>query len=422
MAEAYALRGHVLWSGGPEELHIRPNAYVLCDERGLCAGVFDALPPAWEGAPVRQLGDCLLLPGYCDMHLHAPQYENIGLGMELTLLDWLDRVTYPEEIRFGEESYARPVYERLAAELRAGFTTRVAAFSSAHRVGTEILMECLSRAGLCGFVGRVNMDRNAPDGLRDKSAEASIRDTAAWLRESAGRYPRIRPILTPRFVPSCSEALMEGLGVLRRELQLPLQSHLGESPEEIAWVRQLCPRDESYAAVYARHGMLGPDTLMAHCVYLTEAECTLMKKSGAYVVHCPGSNANVRSGIAPIRRYLDRGMNIALGSDISGGHSLDMADAVREALSASRLLWRLGEEKLPPLTAREAFYLATAGGGAFFGKAGRFEPGYAFDAVAVDDAPWRAPGDDLEARFQKMIYRAHGGDVTAKYVAGEMLF
>ncbi len=422
MGEAFALRGNVLWSAGPEELCLRPGAYVLCDEKGLCAGVFDVLPPVWQGLRVEDMGDRLVLPGYCDLHFHAPQYENMGLGMDQTLIQWLESLTYPEESRFGAEDYARAVYEKLAGELRAGFTTRVAAFSSVHKGATEILMETLEKAGLCGFVGRVNMDRNAPEGLREESAEASLRDTVAWLRNCFGKYPHIRPILTPRFVPSCTEGLMAGLGVLRRELMLPLQSHLGESPEEIAWVKELCPGDESYAAIYARHGMLGPDVLMAHCVYLTEAERELMKKTGTWAVHCPSSNANVRSGIAPVREYLEMGMNVGLGTDISGGDSLDMTDTVRQTLAVSRLLWRMDGKHPRHITAKEAFYLATAGGGGFFGKVGKFEPGYEFDALVVDDSPWRTPGEDLEARFQKLIYRARSSAVTAKYVAGRALF
>ena len=130
---------------------------------------------------------------------------------------------------------------------------------------------------------------------------------------------------------------------------------------------------------------------------------------------------NVRSGIAPIRRYIDEGLRIGLGTDISGGSTLDMAQALRDALSSSRLPWRLGEEKYPHLTAREAFWLATAGGGAYFGKVGKFEPGYDFDAVAVDDTAWRWESDDLETRFNKMIYTAGSGNVVAKYVAGEKL-
>lgn len=418
----FALRGNILWSAGPDELNIRPGAYVVCGADGLCTGVFVELPGACKDIPVRDLGETLILPGYSDLHFHAPQYENMGLGMDLTLLDWLEQITYPEEARFESAEYARMIYNRLAAELRAGFTTRVAAFATVHREGTEILMELLDKAGLAGFVGKVNMDRNAPVYIRERDAVLSLEETERWIAETTGRFKNIRPILTPRFVPSCTPELMAGLGELRRKYGLPAQSHLDEQPEEIAWVRELCPGSESYTAAYGGDGLLGEDVLMAHCVYLTEEECALMKRTGTWVVHCPCSNANVRSGIAPVRKYLGLGLNIGLGSDISGGHSLDMADTLREALSASRLLWRLGEEKYTHLSAKEVFYLATAGGGAFFGKVGRFEPGYAFDAVAVDDSAWRRPGDDLSARFQKMIYRASARHVTAKYVAGEKLF
>lgn len=416
------LKGNFLWSAGPNELHIEENAFGVCDEAGLCAGVFSELPAVYKDLPVRNMGNQLILPGYCDLHLHAPQYRNIGLGMDRTLLDWLQELAYPEEARFSREDYAREVYGSFVQELQAGFTTRAAIFASAHRRGTEVLMELLEGSGLVTFVGKVNMDRHAPEYLRESDARTSLAETERWLEQAGDRFQRTKPILTPRFVPSCTPELLAGLGKLRSCRSLPVQSHLGETPEEIAWVRELCPESESYAAVYDKVGLMGENVLMAHCVYLTDAECALMKQTGTWVVHCPCSNANVRSGIAPIRRYLDMGMKIALGSDISGGHSLDMTDTVREALSASRLLWRLGEKKLAHITSREAFYLATAGGGAFFGKVGRFEAGYEFDAVVVDDSRWRAPGDDMEARFQKLIYRANFGDVTAKYVAGLELF
>lgn len=418
----FALRGNFLWSAGPDELNIRPGAVAVCDENGLCAGVFDELPERYKSLPVRDLGDALVLPGYCDLHFHASQYENMGLGMDLTLLDWLQELTYPEEARFRDPDYARDVYGRLVGELRAGFTTRVAAFATVHREATALLMELLDNAGLAGFVGKVNMDRNAPAYIRERDAALSLEETERWIAETAARFKNIHPMLTPRFLPSCTPELMEGLGALRKKYNLPLQSHLDEQPEEIAWVRELCPDSESYAHAYGKDGLLGPDVLMAHCVYLTDEECALVKETGTWVVHCPCSNSNVRSGIAPIRKYLDLGLNIGLGSDVSGGHSLDMADTLREALSVSRLLWRLGEEQYAHLSVREVFYLATAGGGAFFGNVGRFEPGFSFDAVAVDDSSWRRPEDDLPARFQKMIYRANARNVMAKYVVGEKLF
>lgn len=419
--QGFVLKGTFIWSGAPDELFIKEDAFGVCGADGICRGVFEKLPEEYAAWPLRDLGEALIVPGYSDLHLHAAQYRNVGLGMDMTLLDWLQALAYPEEGRFRDPDYAREVYTEFVAELRRGFTTRAAIFASAHREGTEVLMELLEQSGLITCVGKVNMNRNAPDYIREPD-ETALSDTEQWLSETVGRYVRTTPILTPRFVPSCSGNVLAGLGVLKKKWGLPAQSHLDETPEEVDWVRELFPGNAHYADIYDRAGLLGADVLMAHCVYLTEAECRRMKETGTYIVHCPCSNANVRSGIAPIRKYLDMGMNIALGSDISGGHSLDMADTLREALSVSRLLWRLGEEKLPHLTAREVFYLATAGGGAYFGKVGRFEPGYAFDAVAVDDSARRSPGDDSNARFQKLIYRSRSEEVIAKYVSGVILF
>lgn len=418
----FVLKGNFFWSEGPDKLNMKERAFGVCGADGLCRGVFDVLPEEYASWHIRDLGDALIVPGYSDLHLHAAQYRNVGLGMDLTLLDWLQVLAYPEEARFRDPAYAREVYEEFVRELRGGFTTRAAIFASAHREGTEVLMELLEKSGLITCVGKVNMNRHAPDYIREPDDETALADTERWLSETVGCYERTTPILTPRFVPSCTEGVLKGLGELRKKWKVPAQSHLDETPEEIAWVRELFPESEHYTAVYDEAGLLGRDVLMAHCLYLTEVECERLKETGTYIVHCPCSNSNVRSGIAPIRKYLDMGLNIALGSDISGGHSLDMADTLREALSVSRILWRLGEEKLPHLTAREVFYLATEGGGSYFGKVGRFEPGYAFDAVAVDDSAWRAPGDDLDARFQKMIYRGRSENVTAKYVNGMTLF
>ena len=160
---------------------------------------------------------------------------------------------------------------------------------------------------------------------------------------------------------------------------------------------------------------------MAHCIYMTEAERALMKRRGAWVVHCPASNINVRSGIAPIRRYMEDGLHIGLGSDISGGHTMDMAAIVRRTLESAKLLWRL-EGVAPHLTAAEAFYLASRGGGAYFGRVGAFEQGFDFDAVVVDDRRERDGDDDMPRRFERMIYRARTRDVCAKYVAGRRVY
>lgn len=417
----FVLHGDFLWSRSARELELRPDAWAVCDETGRCAGVFDSLPEDCAGLPVKDFAGKLIVPGYSDLHLHAPQFENIGLGMDLELLPWLEGLTFPEEERFASEDYARGVYRRFAEQLRRGFTTRAAVFATVHTPATVLLMELLEATGLRTMVGRVSMDRHCPNGLREENAETALAETELWLESIAGRFKNTAPILTPRFVPSCSMELMEGLGALAAVYGLPIQSHLDENREEIRWVRKLHPEYESYAAVYDGAGLLTPATLMAHCVTMTDAECDLMRQRGSWVVHCPLSNTGVRSGIAPVRKYLDRGLNVGLGSDISGGSSLDMTDVLRHSMEVSKLLWCLRGEG-PHLRAEEAFYLAGRGGAAFFGRAGAFEEGYDFDAVVVDDSGWARPGESMERRFEKMIHCAHAGDVKSKYVAGRRIF
>ena len=416
------LKGTILHAPTPGALEIKADSYLVC-ERGLCVGVFQELPAAYAALPVEDFGNKLILPGYTDLHLHASQYADLGLGMDMELLDWLEKLTFPEEARFADLQYAKRVYAPFTARLRQGFTTNAVLFATVHTPATLYLMEALEASGLYTLVGRVNMDRNCPDYLREADADAALANTETWLARCAGHFDRTAPILTPRFVPSCTGRLMAGLGTLAGSRALPVQSHLSENLSEIDWVRRLHPDCANYAAVYNQYGLLGERTVMAHCVHLTEAELDCLCRTGTYIAHCPTSNSNVRSGIAPICRYLDAGAHIGLGSDISGGHTLDMSEVLREALRVSKLLWRLGGGQYAPLRAAEAFYLATRGGGAFFGDCGAFLPGFRFDAVVVDDR--RTGGSalsDLEQRFEKYIYLCTEQDICAKYVAGVRLF
>ncbi|MBQ3405182.1 MAG: amidohydrolase family protein, partial [Oscillospiraceae bacterium] len=162
-------------------------------------------------------------------------------------------------------------------------------------------------------------------------------------------------------------------------------------------------------------------TVMAHCIHSSEAETQLLKDTGVYIAHCPSSNTNVRSGLCPTKKYMDAGMHIGLGSDISGGNTLDMAQVIRDALGVSKQLSYLSGCSY--LSSSEAFWLATKGGGSFFGKAGSFEEGYSFDAVVIDDSAYCLSGElPLDKRFEKLIYQSSNADITAKYVCGRRIF
>jgi guanine deaminase len=234
------------------------------------------------------------------------------------------------------------------------------------------------------------MDRNCPESLREESAKASL-DATRRVIGGAARFSRVKPILTPRFVPACSDELLQGLGEMSEREGIPVQSHLSENKSEIEWVKSLCPWAESYGAAYKRLGCLNGRTVMAHCVWSGQGEIDLLKESGAFIAHCPQSNMNLSSGVAPASKFLDEGLNMGLGSDVAGGCHTSIFRAMTDAVSASKLRWRLYDESVRPLRLDEAFYLATKGGGKFFGKVGSFEPGYEFDAVVLDDREIRSP-------------------------------
>ena len=291
-----------------------------------------------------------------------------------------------------------------------------------HVPATEILMEKLEDTGLITYVGKVNMDQNSTDDLRETDAVTSLDVTAAWIEETKEKYQNTRPILTPRFAPTCSGPLMEGLGKLQREYGLPVQSHLSENLSEIEWVKELFPWSSCYGDVYEHYGLFGGQakTVMAHCVHSSDTEMELMKKKGVYVAHCPQSNINLSSGIAPIRRYLEEGIPVGLGTDMAGGANLSMFRCMVDAVGVSKLYWRLADQGKKPLAMEEVFYLATKGGGSFFGKAGSFEEGYELDALVLDDNGIRGTRTlGTKERLERCIYLAEEGKrLAGKYAAG----
>ena len=386
-------------------------------------GVFDEIPDEYLHFPIIDYGDSLIIPGLCDLHTHAPQYAFRGLGMDMELLDWLSTYTFPEESKYIELDYAHKAYTLFANAIKNSATTRACVFATLHTPATILLMEKLEATGIVSMVGKVCMDRNSPDYLRQVDAKAAQAATKAWIESTIYRFKNTSPILTPRFIPTCSDELMGLLKELQRSYYLPVQSHLSENLGEVAWVQELCPDCDSYAHAYDRYGMFGGDgvrTVMAHCVYCKESEEELLKSRGVYVAHCPQSNINIASGIAPVRKYMEHGINVGLGSDVAGGCHLSIFRAMSDAVGASKLYWRLIDEKYKYLSINEAFYLGTAGGGSFFGKVGRFEKGYEFDAVIIDDSGIATTNPlTLEERLARVIYYSEESFIQAKYVRGK---
>lgn len=410
------LKGNIVHTPAAGELKILENGYLVLDD-GKIVGLFDVLPDAYKGAPVVDYGDALILPSFADMHMHAPQYPMLGMGMDLPLLDWLNTYTFNTESAFKDKDFARETYRALAHEMIANGTTRVCAFSSLHREATLILMDEFEKAGLTGFVGKVNMDRNSGDVLTE-TTEESMRETLAWLDEA--HFDHIKPVLTPRFTPTCTNELMAFLGKLAAERDLPVQSHLSENTSEIAWVRELHPDCAQYWESYAKYGLFNDKTVMAHCVHSDERERQAMKDNGVWVAHCPDSNVNLISGTAPVRKMMNEGVRVVLGSDIAGGAQLAMYRVVAAAIRASKVKRIETNWTDAFLTVAEAFYLGTTAAGAFFGAKGGFAKGDKLHAIVVDDARFPKPVRKLtvKERFERAIYLMTAADITAVYSDG----
>lgn len=419
----FVLKGNICYSRDKDALEIAENQYVIC-VNGKSEGVFAEIPEEYKKLPVNDYGDKIIIPGLVDLHAHAPQYAFRGMGMDLELLDWLNTHTFPEESKYADVEYAKKAYTMYVEELKKSEVTRAVIFATLHVEGTKILMDLLEEAGIRAYVGKVNMDRNGGENLEEADAASSLADTKRWIFETQDHYQCVRPILTPRFIPSCTDELMYGLGEIQKETGLPVQSHLSENPGEIAWVKELCPNVSSYSEAYQQFGMFGGEcpTIMAHCIWVEEEEIQLMKKNGVYAAHCPQSNANLSSGIAPIRRFLDEGIRVGLGSDMAAGYSTSIFRAMADAIQCSKLRWRLVDDSLKPLTVEEAFFMGTKGGGSFFGKVGSFEKGYEFDAVILDDSRLAHPQElSVRERLERMIYLADDRQVQDKYAAGEKI-
>ncbi|KFY47718.1 hypothetical protein V495_01841 [Pseudogymnoascus sp. VKM F-4514 (FW-929)] len=436
-----------------KELEIAHDAAIFVDESGKIVaverGVADEAAAKsffpklnWSESqekPIRifkSKEEQFFFPGFIDTHIHASQYPNAGIFGKSTLLDWLNTYTFPMEASLSTLPTAQRVYARVIARTLSHGTTTAAYYATISVPATNLLADLCLAAGQRALVGRCCMDSLAPDYYRDASAEQSIADTQATIAHIAASPPAsapsaeqsiadtqatiahiasidpshalVKPIITPRFAPSCSSALLTGLGKLQKETGLPVQTHISENKREIDLVAQLFPESKSYAEVYDTHGLLGPKTVLAHAVHITDEERALIKERGAGISHCPVSNAALASGMAEVRTWLDDGISVGLGTDVSGGYSPSVLEAVRQSLLCSRNLamGEAGDEaERRKLSVEEALYLGTVGGAKVVGmegKVGAFEVGMEWDAQLVG-----MEGVGLEGGFEG----ADGGPV-----------
>jgi guanine deaminase len=415
------LKGNILYTETSDMFNIVENGYIII-QNNCIKGVYDRLPEIYKNLKIKDYGSKLIIPGFVDLHTHASQFAIKGIGYDKELIPWLETYTFPEEAKFNDISYATKVYKEFANELYNEGTTRAVIFATINSEATEVLMNLLEEKGIPSYVGKVNMDRNCPDALKENSDD-SIKSTIQWAQNCSEKYKLVKPIITPRFVPSCTSYLMKELGDIAIKDSIPVQSHLSENLSEIEWVSKLHPECKSYGDTYNKFNLFGQTkTIMAHCVHLTEEEINTMEENQVFIAHCPNSNVNLSSGIAPISKLLKRNIPIGLGSDIAGGENLSMFSVMACAIRMSKLRKICFKEDEKALTLQEVFYLATKGGGKFFGKVGSFEEGYEFDALVIDDDNlWKVNEGSIEERIERLIYLGDGKNIIARYARGREL-
>lgn len=413
------LKGNIIYTPTMDSFEIIENGYLVLDNNKV-VGTYYNLPDEYSNLELIDYGDKLIIPGMNDLHCHAPQFRNVGIAMDKELLPWLNDYTFPEESKFTDVEYANRIYSRFIKEIYKNGTTRVAAFATIHKEATAKLMDLFIEAKIGAYVGKVNMDRNSCEALCEDTMD-SINHTIDLIKKYGNKSSLVKPIITPRFVPTCSDDLLESLGNLSKEYDLPVQSHLSENLSEISWVKELHPQSNYYADVYDKYKLFGDTpTLMAHCIHLTDEEIDLMSKKNVYAVHCPASNANLASGIMPIRKLLNNNVKVAFGSDVSGGHSFSIFKTMVNAIEFSKLIWSQNKE-YDFLSLSEAFYIATKGGGSFFGRVGSFEEGYDFDALVIDDSELNFDNYSLKERLERFIYLGDDRNIYHRYVNGSLI-
>ena len=415
-------KAHILFTKEQSHFEVLENGYVAVDAEGRVLGVAPDLVSfnvECPDAEVIDFGDRLLIPAMNDLHVHAPQYRNQGIAMDLELLPWLQNYTFPEEMKYASLDYAERMYRRFIRDLWRFGTMRACVFATIHTESTRLLMRLFQEAGMGALVGKVAMNRNCPEELSE-SVEAMVQGYESLIAAARSPLPSlVRPIITPRFIPSCTPEMLRACGQLAAKYQLPVQSHLSENKDEIALVAELEPESTCYGDAYDRYGLFGQTpTVMAHCVWTDGEELELMKRRGVMVAHCPTSNLNIASGLAPVRMFLEEGIPVGLGSDISGGHDLNIFRMMVYAIQVSKMYYQQNHDR-KFLTLSEVFWIATKSAGSFFGRVGSFEPGYEFDALVINDSDLNHDDYSLLERLERYIYLGDDRQIEHRFCRGK---
>ncbi|KAJ7784385.1 hypothetical protein B0H16DRAFT_296300 [Mycena metata] len=401
MQRAKCIRGTFVHSEHLGRLEILLDYLLVTDSSGVITHFAPGQSPESQ-IILQKSPDCVslpngtfIVPNFVDLHLHAAQFLYQGNGLHLPLMEWLNEYAFKAEERLdGDPALARTVYTRLARRLIHSGTGTVLLFGTIKEETNLILAEVMQAAGLRAFVGKLSMDISSRPSYKESSTETSLKAAHSFVekcRHLTSNLPiherLVEPVLTPRFVPTCSDELLVGLGQLSAVEQLKIQSHLAEALDQVEWVRK--ERGVEDIEVFDRSGLLTPRTIQAHCTFLEVPALQHVNSRGTAIAHCPLSNSYFSAEPFHLREALDEGVKVGLGTDIAGGYSLDLMTSMRQAVSVSRM--RQGsnqiagkEGKSLAIDWKESLYLATRGGATALGlTTGVFDLRVPFDARQI---------------------------------------
>jgi len=411
-----------------------PDVLICVDQSGTIDRVISATDSDYQSVKQTAISQDILqvipegnyiLPGFTDLHIHAPQWPQAGFALDKPLYEWLNTYTFPLESKFKDLEFAEKVYRSLVKELLANGTTTGLFFGSIHTNANLILAKVCAQFGQRAFIGKVAMDNpdQTPDYYRDDSSKEALAETEKFinqmfeLQKQAGT--ELTPVITPRFIPSCTDETLAGLGKLAKKYDLPIQSHCSESTWEDQYaIDRFHKRD---AEVLDQYGLLTDKAVMAHGTQLTDSDLDLFSQKQTAIAHCPISNVYFGNSVMRVNDAHQKNVKVGMGTDISGGFSPSIYRNMQQAIMSSQTLKDSGNDQAR-ISAANAFYLATIGGAnALHIQTGQIKPGYKADLQIVQDQYFDISSNQPQEIFERLVYHTNKENIKQVYVSGKLV-
>lgn len=439
-----AIQGNAFYSLDFDKIKYVNNGIFCVNDEGYIDEVYEEKDKGYDlirlkylkNGKLRMLSDSeVMLPGFVDLHIHASQWPQAGIALDKPLETWLGEYTFPLESKYKDLEFANEVYRGIiSSTLRHGTTTALY-FATVDTESSILLARLCGELGQRGLVGKVVMDdpKANPEYCRDSSPEEAINETEKFINEVfkiKGLYKqKVYPVVTPRFIPSCTSEALEGLAMLAKKYDVHIQTHCSESDWAHQFVKEKYGLNDAQAL--DKFGLITSKTVIAHAPFLETDDLKLIAEKKTTIAHSPLSNAYFANSVLPLKDFASKGVNIGMATDISGGYSPSMYQAIRQAVISSRMLQDgvnpllqsdVRGRKDSSITLNNAFYSATVAAGiALDLPIGRLEKGYSFDIQIIDinnNIPRFYKEKNIEDLLHKILLLSESSNIKEVWVQG----